>query len=253
MNLPPDKWLSPPPYLDFKTDNEAHLWRIDLKPESPNTQISFDILSPDERRRAEKYRFENDKKHFINARAALRQILSRYLNLAPKQIEFSCNRYGKPELNFKNLDNSLNFNFSSSGKIALCAVTRKRKVGIDVEFIKGESANVEIAGRFFSPDEIEALKEIPAELKTGAFFSVWTRKEAFIKAVGKGLSHPLQSFSVSVEPDEITPSLTINDNLENDIWSLVSFSPHPDYAAALAIEGDLPMLRFWQWSENFEI
>lgn len=252
MNLPPDKWLSPPEKIDLKDGDEAHLYRIDLNPESSNLQFSCFILSPDERRRAEKYHFEKDKNHFINARAALRRILSRYLDLAPNQIGFSGNRYGKPELNIKNSDAALNFNFSSSWEIALCAVTRNREIGVDIEFIKGESANIEIAERYFSPDEISALKNIPEPLQSAAFFSVWTRKEAFIKAVGQGLSYPLQKFSVSIQPDEMTPSLIINDSLENDIWSLFSFSPHSDYAAALAIEGILPTLRFWQWSKSFE-
>ena len=250
MNLPPHKWLSPPKNLDLKDDDETHLWRIDLNRKSANAQISFEILSSDERRRAEKYHFEKDKNHFINTRAALRQILSRYLDIAPNQIEFSANQYGKPELNIENLDASLEFNFSSSRKVALCAVTRKRRIGIDIEFINDESASAEIAERFFSPDEISALKDISEPLQAEAFFSVWTRKEAFIKAVGKGLSYPLQNFSVSIRPDEITPSLTINDSLENNNYSLFSFSPHPDYAAALAVEGDLPTLRFWQQSEN---
>lgn len=245
MNSPPHKWLSPPQNLSLN-DDEAHLWRIDLNNESSNTPISFDILASDERLRAEKYHFEKDKNHFINARAALRKILSLYLDIAPKQIRFSANRYGKPELNIENLDASLNFNFSSSREVALCAVTRKREIGVDVEFINGISANMEIAERFFSPNEISALENIPEKLKTAAFFSCWTRKEAFIKAIGKGLSYPLQNFSVSIKPDEITPSLTINDSLENDTWSLFSFSPHPDYAAALAVKGDLPKIFFWQ-------
>jgi 4'-phosphopantetheinyl transferase len=245
MNSPSERWQSPPENLNLKDGDETHLWRIDLKPESADTRFSPAVLSPDERRRAGKYHFEKDRKQFINARAALREILSRYLDITPNQVEFSCNRYGKPELKIAKSGDFPGFSFSRSREIALCAVTRKRRIGVDIEFINEEPANLEIAERFFSPSEIAALKNIPETLQSAAFYSVWTRKEAFIKAVGKGLSYPLQNFSVSIKPDEITPSLTINDSSENDIWTLFSFSPHPEYAAALAVEGSLPPLRFW--------
>ena len=248
MNLPPDKWLSPPADFDLKDDDEAHLWRIDLDREFSAVQSAFEILSSDERQRAEKYHFETDKKHFIVARAALREILSRYLHIEPHRISFSRNQYGKPSVSAEISNNLIEFNFSRSREIALCVVTRGRAIGVDIEFVNEDSANLEIVERFFSPDEITALKEIPVDLKTAAFFSCWTRKEAFVKAVGQGLSYPLQNFSVSVKPEEVAPLLTVNYNRENSDWSLIYFSPNPDYAAALAIEGAMPTLSFWDLS-----
>ncbi len=248
MNSPSERWLSPPENLNLKDGDETHLWRIHLKPESADTQFSPAVLSPDERRRAEKYHFEKDRKQFANARAALREVLSRYLDLTPNQVEFSYNRYGKPELKIEKSGDFPVFSFSRSREIALCAVTRKCKIGVDIEFINEDSANAEIAERFFSPDEIAALEKTPDNLKTAAFFSCWTRKEAFVKAVGKGLSYPLQNFSVSVKPEETAPLLTVNDDRENSGWSLISFSPNPEYAAALAIEGAMPPLSFWDLS-----
>jgi 4'-phosphopantetheinyl transferase len=253
MNLPPDKWLSPPANFDLKNGEEAHLWRIDLNQDFSAVQSESEILSTDERQRAEKYHFETDKKHFIVARAALREILSRYLDTAPHRVVFSRNQYGKPSISAEISNNLIEFNFSRSREIALCAVTRGRAVGVDIEFINEDSANLEIARRFFSPDEIAALQDIPAELKTAAFYSCWTRKEAFIKAVGKGLSYPLQNFSVSVLPEEIAPLININDLQEKNHWSMFSFTPKRGYAAALAVEGAMPTLCFWQWSKSFVV
>ena len=249
MRFPPEKWLLPPADLYLK-GGEAHLWRIDLNQKFYAAQTALDLISADERKRAEKYYLERDRKNFIKARAALRQILSRYLDLAPHKIVFSADQYGKPALNMGNHSAPLNFNFSSSGEIALCAVTRQRKIGVDVELINPNWANTEVAERFFSTSENLDFKNVSETLRTRTFFSIWTRKEAFIKAVGCGLSYPLQNFSVSIEPDETTPKLTFNDSIGNDSWSLFSFSPQSEFAAALAVEGDLPDLRFWHWSKN---
>ncbi len=247
MDFQPNLWLRPSDHLSLK-DNEIHIWRADLNQKLLYVEMLFNTLIPDERQRAVNYYFEKDRQRFIVARGILRKILGKYLNIPSAQIRFSSNRYGKPDLDVGTDDNWLCFNVSYSRELALYAVTRRQEVGLDVEFIDEKSANLEIAERFFSPTEVSNLKTLPVHLQTAAFFSCWTRKEAYIKAVGKGLSHSLQQFTVSVIPEELFPLLSTADNFqEPGHWSLITLSPDPNYAAALAVEGSIRTIQQWQW------
>ena len=178
----------------------------------------------------------------------LRRILSHYLDISPALIHFSYNRYGKPALAVGANDNQLRFNVSHANDVALYAVTRGREVGLDIEFIRDDFASLEIAERFFSATEVATLQSLPAQLQTEAFFNCWTRKEAYIKALGEGLSHPLHSFAVSLAPSDTAALLsTDNDPEEASRWSLVELSCDTGYVAALVVEGTTPTLRCWQW------
>ncbi|MGA9998244.1 MAG: 4'-phosphopantetheinyl transferase superfamily protein [Pyrinomonadaceae bacterium] len=245
----PDLWL-PAPELLLLGDDEVHIWRACLNQEPALVQIFLDTLTPDERQRASRFHFQKDRDHFILARGLLRFILSRYLKTSPEIIRFAYNPYGKPAIAEGTSDESLRFNVSHSRGVALYAVTRGREVGLDIESISEKFASLEIAARFFSPREIEMLQALPKSLQTRAFFNCWTRKEAYIKALGEGLSHPLDSFSVSLAPGE-TPTLlsSEDDPLETSRWSLLEVVPGEGYVAALAIERPAPVLRCWQWEK----
>lgn len=145
-------------------------------------------------------------------------------------------------------DCTLHFNVSHSNGLALYAVARGREIGIDLEFVREDIAGLEIAERFFSSREVSALRALAPSEYTVAFFDCWTRKEAYIKARGEGLSHPLHGFTVSLAPG--TPAAILNidaDPHEAARWTLVALSPGDGYRAALAVEGRVAHLRCWRW------
>lgn len=242
-----DSWLPAPehPLLDAQ---DIHVWRADLNQVPSIVQALSQTLTPDERQRAGKYHFQKDRDHFIVARGVLREILSRYLNISPDQIRFSYSQYGKPALDAETSDYPLRFNVSHSHGVALYTLTREREVGIDIEFMREDFASLEIAERFFSPVEVQMLRALPLGMQTAGFFNCWTRKEAYIKALGEGLSHPLHQFAVSLSPGEPAALLSTDNNLqEASRWSLVGLSPGPGYVAAIAVEGHASALKCWQW------
>lgn len=226
--------------------NEVHVWKIYLK--SPGLCDKREILSVDERVRASRFRFHTDSDRFIAARSSLRIILARYLQIQPAGLKFGQNAFGKPHLAGGQDQLGLRFNISHSHDMALLAVARNRDVGVDVEFRRPDFATDEIAQRFFSRLERNQLAAIAAEQKTEAFFNCWTRKEAYIKARGVGLSFPLDQFDVSFAPDA-PPALLGNrrDATEVSRWSFEELSPADGYAAALTVEGNFSRLLLWDF------
>jgi 4'-phosphopantetheinyl transferase len=213
-------------------------------PDEQRRRLS-DALSPDERARADRYAHRLAREQFVCARALLRQILSRYLDHPPNRIRIECSGTGKPLLPGR----PLHFNVSHSGDLALIAITRRGEVGVDVERVRSLPSYLEMAARYFTPGETAALFSLPAGLSEEAFFHVWTRKEAFLKALGLGLSHGLERFEVSVPPDDPARVLHIDgDRRAGTRWSLCALHPAPTYVAALAIEGrDLQVVhRRWE-------
>jgi 4'-phosphopantetheinyl transferase len=227
-----------------------HVWRVSLDQREAALQRFSESLSADERLRAERFHFPRGRDHFVAARGALRDILSRYVGLAPGLLRFSYERYGKPVLSRETGGELLRFNLSHSHGLALCAVTRGREVGVDLEHVREDFAGPEIAERFFSPREVSALRALPPGARTSAFFDCWTRKEAYIKARGEGLSHPLRGFTVSLTPGEPAALLCADDPLEAARWSLLELTLGADYRAAVAVTGERPTLRCWRYPEG---
>jgi 4'-phosphopantetheinyl transferase len=227
---------------------EVHVWRATLDQSPAAVRELFDVLAPDERQRAGRFHFQSDRDHFVVARGALREILSSYLGVRPGQLSFSCNPYGKPELDASWGVEDLRFNVSHSHGLALYALTRGRPVGVDIEFVRDDLDGLELAERFFSSAEGATLRAVPDGSRAEAFFNCWTRKEAYIKAVGEGLSHPLKRFTVSLAPGEPAALLrTDGDPHEPARWSLIELFPGRGYVAALAVKGRGLTLRQWQW------
>lgn len=239
-------WPLPPRELAL-AENEIDVWRVRLD-ETGRLENLYDDLSPDERLRASRFHFQRDRNHFIVARGTLRVILARYLGKHPRQIQFCYSEYGKPALAGQPVKKGLDFNLSHSHELALYAVTWKRKIGVDVERIEADFATEEIAERYFSAREVAVLRALPPHMQTEAFFNCWTRKEAYIKAIGEGLSHPLDRFDVSLAPDEPAAILNLEGNPQEAAqWSLRELAPGRGYAAALAVRGSGWKLRCWQW------
>lgn len=246
-----DSWNSPP--LDLTLDlGEIHIWRVSLAQTESCLQSLQQTLSTDERTKAEGFHFPKGRSQFIVSRGALRAILSRYLNINSHILRFDYNSYGKPSLIAAQGGNTLRFNLSHSGGMALIAITKNREIGVDIEGINPNFPCLEIAESFFSSLEKSVLRSLPEHLQATAFFTCWTRKEAYIKAVGKGLSIPLNQFDVSLAPGEPAALLNVEENPEEaSRWSLIELMPSSDMVAAVAVAGDCSKLHCWQWTGEF--
>jgi 4'-phosphopantetheinyl transferase len=240
-------WSHPPGVLDLKP-RQVDLWRIHLDLPIASVKLLESALSADEAQRAARFHFPADRQRYIVAHGCLRDILARYLSGTPGQLNFSTNRYGKPALE----EHDLEFNLSHSGDFALIAVTQGLKVGVDVERIRADMELERIASRYFSQGEFSELMTVQSDQRIVAFFNLWTRKEAYIKAQGLGLSLPLESFDVSLTPDE--PAIlraTRPDPGEAARWTLHSMQVDPGYAAAVAVEENNPEFRSWDWDTSY--
>jgi len=228
--------------------NDVHVWRTTL--DQPREQIEsfWLMLADDEQARAKRFYFQRDRDHFIVGRGILRTILGFYLKCEPSCISFSYGSHGKPILESTANGDTIRFNVSHSNGMALYAFTRSREIGVDIEFIRSDLDVEQIAHRFFSPREIDALCKLPTHLRTSAFFVCWTRKEAYIKSRGEGLSLPLNQFDVSLTPGEPAALLSTRPDAEEaHRWSLIELNPAPGYVAALAVEGKQCELSYRQW------
>ncbi len=218
--------------------DEVHVWRASLERPVEVVGRMRRLLADDERARADRFRFERDRSRYTVGRALLRSLLGRYLGSAPEDVQFEYGAYDKPHL----AGAGPWFNLSHSGTVALYALTTAAEVGIDVELDDADFARERIAERFFSPAEVAVLRSLPESRQPRAFLNCWTRKEAFIKARGDGLSLPLDSFDVTLAP--AAPAALVRtawSREEPGRWRLQDLSDrHAGYIAALALRCDGP-------------
>lgn len=227
-------------------DAEVHVW-LAMTTWGPGGGRRLGVLSPEEVERAARFHFDRDRERFVRARAVLRTLLGRYLGADPAGLHFRLNEYGKPALAGEWEDSGISFNLSHSDEVVLYAFARGREVGVDVERVRPEFAGEDIAARFFAAPEVEALRRTPAEARAAAFFSCWTRKEAYVKARGGGLSLPLDGFAVSVDAAAREVALSVFGHAEvGERWTIIGLIPAAGYVAALAAEGDVRNLNFWR-------
>ncbi len=214
-----------------------HVWRADLNQPETALHDFWNTLSHDERRRAERFCFEKDKLHFIVARGILRNILGRYLSISPRRLEFCSNSYGKPKLTETINQKNICFNLSHSSGLAVCVFTRARNIGVDIERVRCFPDRKEIAKRFFSREEIDTLNTLTEQDKNETFYILWTLKEAYIKARGKGLFIALGTLAVSFLPGGPAKLLSaLDDPLAAEHWTLQIISPGKQFVGALAVE-----------------
>jgi len=234
-------WGTPPRELGLE-NNEVHLWLITLP-----TQLDFLPgyrlrLTDEERERADRFHFPEDRARFTLGRAALRSLLMRYTGAT--DISLALNEYGKPYL--AHPATSLQFNVAHSGDLVLLGFTRGHLIGVDVERLRPDFATTEIANRFFAPDEAAIVAALPEPDRAQGFFNCWSRKEAYIKARGLGLSLPLSSFSVVFTCGEPPALLRVdNDPTAPQRWTILDLPTCEAYAAAAAFEArDLNISQF---------
>jgi 4'-phosphopantetheinyl transferase len=201
--------------------DELHVWRATLDRSAEVTAGLERVLSADERSRARRFYLERLRARYVVGRGLLRVLLARYVGGGPEELEFTYGEHGKPLLRGPGPW----FNLAHSGAEAVFAFSSSAEVGVDVELADTGRTHERVAERFFAPAEVESLHSLPGALRPRAFLCCWTRKEAFIKARGDGLSLPLTSFEVTLAPDEPPAVLrTAWSTSEPAEWSLVDLS-----------------------------
>lgn len=234
-------WTAPSLSLSLESGS-VHVWRISLEQPSDRLDRFRRTLEPDELNRAGRFHFEKHRQHFIVARGFLRSVVAGYLETQPEALRFSYGAYGKPKLASEHV---LHFNLSHSHEVALLAVALDAELGVDVEHIRADFASEEIARRFFSRAEVEVFNALPKEEQVAAFFRCWTRKEAYIKAIGKGLSQALDSFDVTLAPD-VQPALLRAEGDDASRWLLRDVGVGVGYAGALAVARPVAEIKFFR-------
>lgn len=249
-NLHPQiEWKRPPDEMQLGP-NEIHLWCADLAAQSFPLEMMQSLLSEEERIRARRFRFPKDQLQFTVARGLLRIMLGRYLNKPPAELCFHYGAQGKPSLlDERGSVHRLRFNLAHSDAVIVYAVSWQQEVGIDVEHIRAETSYETIAEQFFSPTEVAALRALPFTQQPQAFFNCWTRKEAYIKARGEGLSFPLDEFEVSLASQAPVSLHVYNAPQESERWRLYHLTPQPHYVGAIAAEGQRHTFRYYSAQE----
>lgn len=234
-------WTDPPETPSLET-GAVHVWRIALDQANDSIERFRATLEPPELERAGRFHFEKHRRQFIVARGFLRSVVARYLDMPPAALRFSYGAYGKPALASEHV---LRFNLSHSHEVALLAVALDAELGVDVEHIRADFATEDIARRFFSRAEVDAFNTLPPEELVAAFFRCWTRKEAYIKAIGKGLSQELSDFDVTLSPG-VEPALLRARDDDVSRWVLSDVNVGEGYAGALAVERPVANVRFFR-------
>jgi len=244
-NIILDHW-SDGPLAPILTDSEIHVWAIETLSHESEVNQFRDYLVNSEIERANRFYFAEHQRRFIILRGILRCLLARYSNQAPTNVRFWYNEQGKPYLQSKT--QSIKFNLSHSSELALCAFSLEREIGIDIERLSDRVNYLQIAKRFFSSREQNALRALPDHQKRAAFFACWSRKEAYIKARGLGLSLPLDSFDVSLHPNQPAKLLASRDYpTDADRWQMHHLNVSSGYASAVVVAGQNWKIKSWRY------
>lgn len=233
-------WQTPSGWPRLR-DDEIHVWCVELD-ETGEVAALAACLSEEERERASGLLSGTHQRRFVVARGMLRRLLGLYLDQDPSAVTFARGAHGKPFLP----EGGLHFNVSHTHELALYAIARDHEVGVDVEWMRPQVAHEQIAARFFSLEEQEALAQVPDEERQAAFYNIWTRKEAYVKARGDGIAAGLGTFAVSLGAEA---ALLHSDEGRDEVerWKLIALEPAAGYVAALCGAGVDWRLRGWRW------
>lgn len=234
-------WTEPPSSPSLETGT-VHVWRIALSQEDDRLERFRSTLDLRELERAGRFHFDKHRRHFIVARGFLRSVVASYLGVQPRALQFEYGAYGKPALTS---GHALRFNLSHSNEVALLAVAIDAELGVDVEHIRPDFAGEDIARRYFSRAEVDVFNTLPPEERVAAFFRCWTRKEAYIKAIGKGFSQALDAFDVTLAPG-VAPALLRAEDDEVSRWWMSDVEVGEGYAGALIVERPVAQVSFFR-------
>ncbi|MDH4360838.1 MAG: 4'-phosphopantetheinyl transferase superfamily protein [Nitrospirota bacterium] len=243
-------WASPSQDLFLSlSPGVVHVWRAHLEDSPLQASRYLPYLAADERARAERFRVPHPQYQFVSSRGILRRLLSHYVGVPAANLRFETNPQGKPAL----ADPSslpLQFNVSHTSGVALLAITVEHAVGIDVEKIDRVLSNDDIAARYFSPREAAHLASLSPDLRTRAFFTYWTCKEAYLKMRGIGLSGGLDQCEISLDPDGVKANISLTDrSSREDECSLFRAHAGQAHIGALAVNCPSVEVSFWDWQD----
>jgi 4'-phosphopantetheinyl transferase len=244
-------WSSTAPTQLCLSNSEIHIWRSNINISKSLANEMLPILSSDEKERANSFKFDEHRLKFIAARSTLRKILSCYLEIDPASIKFIENEYGKPKID-KNTK-GIFFNISHAHNLAAYAISKEANIGIDIEFINAKVDFNGISTRFFSDKESLYIQSLPVAEKATAFYKIWTAKEAFIKAIGQGLSFPLKEFEISLANNTVVLESIYGDPCKAKEWTLLTYRVPAEYESCIAIQSiTKPRLNSWEIAFNHE-
>jgi 4'-phosphopantetheinyl transferase len=243
----PDAWV-PGAERPVAAPGEVHVWRASLALPPGEVAALYAVISDEERSRAGRFRFDVHRDRFVAGRGIQRRLLARYLDANPAALRYRLAHHGKPSLDAPWDAADLRFNVSNAEDGLLIAVTVGRELGVDLEAVRTLDDRDQVARRFFSAPEVEVYDAVDEALRDAAFFTCWTRKEAYIKALGEGLSMPLDCFDVTLRPGEPARLLATRGNpAEAERWTLREMDPGPGWMGAVAVEGSGWELRLFDW------
>lgn len=249
--IPPPSWWHMPPRDLMLANKEVHVWLASLDQPDIDFNRLAQTLSENEITKTRRYHFNRDRRRFIVGRGALRLILGLYTGSPPERLEFLTGANGKPYLAKKCNSDKLMFNVSYANRLILYGFTRNIRIGVDVEHIRAMPDAADIAARFFSKRENKKFQALPQSQKRSAFFQCWTRKEAYLKALGEGISDRLDQFDVSLNSCEPAALLRTSwDPKEADRWSLMEINPGSGYIGTIAVEGHRSQLKYFQFHRS---
>lgn len=236
---PPNAWQDCVRSLAAGT---VHLWHVTLDGDAAPFAT---VLDAEERARAGRFHFARDRERFVVARGTLRVLLGSYLGTEPRTVTLVANPWGKPGLASAHF---LRFNMSHAGTLALIAVTRDLEIGVDVERLRPLDDLEQLVRRYFTPEEGGVVLRAPDESRVALFFECWTRKEALLKAWGRGMSLPLEKVDAALGfapgarlPDDVNPGI------EAGGWSIHRLAPAAGYVGAMAIAAPRARIEQWRW------
>jgi 4'-phosphopantetheinyl transferase len=227
-------------------ENELHVWRTSLDLSADLIHRVASNLNTSEKHRAERFLVPQAREHFLAGRGVLRDLLGLYLGIDPVKVELRYGPQGKPSLSAVH-NSEIRFSVSHSQGMGLFVFGRGGEVGVDVEEVRPNFQGMEIASHFFSAEEIAGLAKVPPEVANQSFFGCWTRKEAYVKAGGKGLSIPLRSFSVSLSAKE-----QLLQDEKGAVWTCYALEPAEGFSGAVVASGENWRLRCFDWSAEVE-
>jgi len=243
-----DNWQNISNQTFTSLKNHVHVWKVQLDLQDKYIDMLKSLLSEDEQKRAARFYFEKDRRHYMAARGQLKFLLGKYLDKKPTELNFEYNEHGKPFYR----EAAVQFNVSHSNKLGLIAFDPERPVGVDIEWKRPDFASLKTAQRFFSPGEIKELESLPEDQIHDAFFNGWTRKEAYIKALGKGLAIPLSKFQVSLSPEKPAELIeTKHDPVQVSKWKLYSLKVPDGYAGAVMVSSGRPQAVLYEFQAQF--